>query len=593
MIGNSVVIPPAGTVNFTERARLAKNFLEQAVDPVTAHPYFDVFAGDPVRLVHDWPDFGDLTARYWEASLMVREMTGEAPVTTDKLRELCLSYLDDDGLSYRPATFCSTNVAEFFDQSRTLSALCSGYMATGDERLRVALTNMVDGLDHISAQRDGYRYFPGCFYRHGVWEGGKATDVYGPDPGYFLATLLRPLAKVWTLTGYQLALDLAVELTRTVVDKGGVFAEDGAFSGHVHSRLAATCGLFVCGDISGNQHWKTLARRAWDYAHSYAGPCGFVPELVGNPAGKLLRSETCAIMDYLDLTILLAKDGDTAKWGDAERIVRNHLIESQLARTDWAAEHREEEYHPEYCDDRAPQRMVGGFAGWSAFDQFFGMTECFTEQWGWLKTPQADPRLYLHHPRLFQNCCGPAGLRALYLAWSQAGTADDNGFTVNLLMSRQSPDGTVAVAENANGAIDVRVTPQHAGPVRVRMPQWANIQATTVHKSGNPIAAHQTEGWLQIDDAQAQETITVTLPCSTRVEEYTVRHGSYPHDHYRITLKGDAAVAIEKTDGIPATTLREISVLADAYPLYQRQAEMVYAAENPPVTGAAGMDWFE
>ncbi|HEX2951468.1 MAG TPA: hypothetical protein VHV83_18155, partial [Armatimonadota bacterium] len=64
-------------------------------------------------------------------------------------------------------------------------------------------------------------------------------------------------------------------------------------------------------------------------------------------------------------------------------------------------------------------------------------------------------------------------------------------------------------------------------------------------------------------------------------------------DVYDITMKGDSAVSIEKTAGIAPEQLREMSVLADAYPLYQRDAAAVYAAEQAQVTGHATMEWFE
>ena len=328
-------MPASGAVDFESRAKLAVNYLERTVDPVTGQPYFDVFDGSPVELFHDWPDFGDLSSRYWEAALMIRDMTGVPPANLNRLRELTLSYFDSDGFSYRPLTAYSSNVAEMFDQSRTMYALCSAYMADPDAQVKSAIIGIIDGLISVSTERDGYRFIPGCRYKHGEWEEPIDFDN-APDSGYYLGPLLRPLVKAWELTGYQPALDLAVDLCRFLLDKARILDENGRFEHHVHSKLSGAAGVFVCGKASGNVEWVRLARLAWEYARELAGPCGFVPEVLNLPDHPVFRSETCGIMDYLELTLLLALDGDESKWGDAEKIVRNHLIESQLTGTHWA-----------------------------------------------------------------------------------------------------------------------------------------------------------------------------------------------------------------------------------------------------------------
>ncbi len=72
-------IPARGSVCFEARANLSRNYIERTVDPATGQPYFDVFDGAPPELYHDWPDFGDLTARYWETAIDDRKYDRSGP----------------------------------------------------------------------------------------------------------------------------------------------------------------------------------------------------------------------------------------------------------------------------------------------------------------------------------------------------------------------------------------------------------------------------------------------------------------------------------------------------------------------------------
>ena len=39
-------------------------------------PYFNIFWTDPAEAAHDWPDFGDVMSRQWQAAVMARHLTG-------------------------------------------------------------------------------------------------------------------------------------------------------------------------------------------------------------------------------------------------------------------------------------------------------------------------------------------------------------------------------------------------------------------------------------------------------------------------------------------------------------------------------------
>jgi hypothetical protein len=570
-------------VDFVSRAGLSRHFIENSVDPVTGQPYFTVFYGQPVELWHDWPDFGDLMARYWEACHMIREMTGVAPRNTNALRDMLLSCIGSDGLSYRPSTLYSTNSAELFDQGRTLYALCSVYMATGEEAIKEAIVNLVRGLEMISEVEKGYRYMPGSRYAHGAWE-SRTTDC-----GYFMGPLMRPLMKAYEVTGYAPARELAIDFARYVVEVSQVFGPNGEFDDHCHSRLATACGLFVCGMDAQNDDWTQIARNAWDFARAKSGPCGFVPEYLGFHAGQF-RSETCAIMDYLDLTLLLASAGDDTKWSEAERVVRNHLIESQVISAGWAPAVTVSERSDLSLSDNVAERMLGGFAGWSSFDQMFGVTPCCSE--GWCLTESAR-RLYLNRKRVFQNCCGPAGLRSLYLAWSRTMEFEGDELRINMLFNRSIPGARMKSTDGDGNKIQVGITVDRSCNLNVHIPDWCTDGAYSVTRNGEKAQTSVLSDRLMIPGIHPGDQVVVTFPYEIKTVEYIVAHGAYPPEVFDITFKADSAIRINRVSGGMTDEERaQASVLPDVYPLYRRNDCDVYAEENDPIPSNASMCWF-
>ncbi len=574
----------SGMVDFKTRTILSKSFIENTTDPLTGQPYFDVFWGNPLEMWHDWPDFGDLTARYWEAGYMIKDIFGDFPANQDRLQELLFSYFESDGLSYRPETLYSTKSAEIFDQGRVLYALCSAYSATHDDLFADASIRLTDGLISLCENQDGYRYIPGS-----QWSGGSWKNVFF-DCGYFVGPLIRPLMKVFDLTGYRPAKDLAVDLAKYVFEKTSVFGPNGEFDDHCHSRLATAAGLVVAGKESGRSEWIEKAKKVWDFAYKKSGAAGFVPEYLGTHGG-VFRSETCAIMDYLDLTLLLASEGDSNKWQAAERVVRNHLIESQVSHTNWSPKTVAGMRDDLSISDRVAQRMLGAFAGWSAFNQLFGLTPVFNPKW--CQTKEAGFH-YLNRPRLFQNCCGPAGLRALYLAWSQTITFNNNELKVNLFFNRRTPEADLHVnSDDFNQVIQIKIVIKKNCDLKIRIPQW--ISSDNIYALLNKISidAETKQKQLGIKDLKAGDILEIDFPYEQQTEEYTIQHGAYPFETYALYFKGDSILKIEKLEGgLTEKERSNVSVLPNCYPLYERDGDSLYGNESEQVCSPANVNWF-
>ncbi len=136
----------AWTLALEEYAKRGCNYCDRMVDK-NGLPYFDVFWTDPAEAAHDWPDFGDVMSRQFQAVVMARHMTGEVATIEPVWRQKILSLIDaETGLLTRPETSYSRKVADDGDQALTLYALVTAYVDSPDRDLRNVIVKMTDGL---------------------------------------------------------------------------------------------------------------------------------------------------------------------------------------------------------------------------------------------------------------------------------------------------------------------------------------------------------------------------------------------------------------------------------------------------------------
>ncbi len=100
------------------------------------------------------------------------------------------------------------------------------------------------------------------------------------------------------------------------------------------------------------------------YVRSTGTRFGFLPEAIGRK-GDIVLCETCALMDFLGLAVTLANNGHPEYWGDVERMVRNQMVESQVAEVSWLKPGDKADTGQFTWRD-VGARMVGGYAGWSS-----------------------------------------------------------------------------------------------------------------------------------------------------------------------------------------------------------------------------------
>ena len=145
------------TIAMETFVRRSANYLTRMVDADNL-PYFNIFHTQPAEAAHDWPDFGDVMSRQWQAAIMARRMTGEALPVERAWQEKVLSYLDpDSGLLRRPATTYSQPIADAGDQALTRvgSGATQHGVDPGDQFLvveglgQVVVATALEGLDAL------------------------------------------------------------------------------------------------------------------------------------------------------------------------------------------------------------------------------------------------------------------------------------------------------------------------------------------------------------------------------------------------------------------------------------------------------------
>lgn len=178
-----------------------------------------------------------------------------------------------------------------------------------------------------------------------------------------------------------------------------------------------------------------MAECIYTHAKEWGTSFGWFPEDFTGKGG----CETCCITDMIKLAIGLTLWGDPKYWNDAERFGRNHLLESQLLRSDLVDPYPFAKPYTVPSEDplrmshyNIADRAHGCFSGWSDFNKWEG------------RRPQ------------MLGCCNGAGTRALYDLWHYGVIRAGNEVSVNLLSSRATDDVVVKSYLPFKGQVDIR-----------------------------------------------------------------------------------------------------------------------------------------
>ncbi|MHB1294870.1 MAG: hypothetical protein ACYC4R_07710 [Anaerolineae bacterium] len=543
-------------------ARTSLNYLGRMVD-ADGLPYFNIFWTHPgAEAGHDWPDFGDVMTRQLQGIIMARHMTGEAaPIEATWLRKT-LELIDPaSGLLMRPQTTFSEHAADMGDAALTLFALVTAYMDSGDPALHRACTRMVDGL----------------------WNRVHGTEG-APAGGFLSGFAIKSLMACARALPSERAFELAGILVKQVWEDKPYFSPDNTFrhGGHMHGNLRTLVGT---ADYALAAHDPILFSRVeavYRYVRSEATRFGFIPEVIGRHADVVL-CETCALMDYMGLIVTLANNGHPEYWGDAERLLRNHLVESQVRDISFLANEdtREDTYQFSWRD--IGPRIVGAWAGWSSPNHILAAEEFL--HWG-------GPEL-AGKTRLLQNCCGGSGVHALFIAWKNAARFENGCLHVHMHIDKRLPEAVIRCQQPHRGLLTVDLTA--AAKVRVRIPEFVQPEQMQVEIGGQRAASRVWGNYLEIDEQPAGTSIAVSYPLPVVDEEFSVGCPGFRQYHYRAMWKGDTVLRMDPIGNEYRTGYSDFEhAYVPVYygvegpgPLYQREG---WFADQTPTPSDIQMD---
>jgi hypothetical protein len=327
-----------------------------------------------------------------------------------------------------------------------------------------------------------------------------------------VARSIGPLAKYYAATGYAPALQLATLLKDKVLCEyllpDGEYHE--ALGHHTHS---VTCVMSSLAQLAMMTRDAPLMERVRKF---YCNGLETISNEIGwsleNASGKfhLHRGEANNTGDILETVLLLAQWGYTDCFHRAERILRCHLLPSQLRDVSFLA-------NPDNPQNRdglrdVVQRLRGAYG--------------FPAPYGHLPVGFTEISFHL-------DVVGGV-VASLCEAWRVMSHTNERGHFINLLFSRQNEDFDV-VSSYEYSQLLLRIDVKKPAPLWVRMPPWAEREKVKIR--GASALPGVFNGYLCIPQPKM---VCIAFPLARREMELAHRNGKI-----RALLYGDEIAAME------------------------------------------------
>ena len=369
-------------------------------------------------------------------------------------------------------------------------------------------------------------------------------DLWDPDTGWDVERLQRdhgveylehpqkslvpglgrsvgPLVKYYRATGYGPALELATVLTEKLIAE--VYLEDGShdndrFYTHSHSTTCVMSSLAQLADLTRDSTLMDRVRVFYDNGLlAIRDEVGWSIEGSGGPDEDYPqgrnpdRGESNNTGDIVETALILGRWGYTQYYQDAERILRGHLLPSQLRDVSWM----EEPPNPEGVDGKrdAADRMRGAFG---------------------TPAPYGHEAIGMPAVGFAMDIVG-GSVGSLCEAYREATRSDEAGHWVNLLFDHETSDVQVE-SPYTHSALRVRV--KRPGPLFVRVPLWADHRSVKIE--GTADTPRFTNGYFFVAEPPVNRAISFDFPLA--IEDVTMKHKTRD---IRVRFRGDEVVAMD------------------------------------------------
>ena len=344
-------------------------------------------------------------------------------------------------------------------------------------------------------------------------EGELGLDVFQSTfiPG--LARAIGPLVKLYRDVGVERALELAMVLKEKTVAE--FFTPDGAYDRdamgtHSHSVTCVLSSLAQLAEVTGDGALLERVRTFYDNGlRDLRDEIGWSPESTADGADPD-RGEGNNTGDIVETALILARHVGPEYYEDAERILRCHLLPSQLRDTSFIPDLP----NPGGEDGRRDiaRRHVGAFG----FPAPYGHRPVGAESIG------------------FNMDIVGGAVGSLCEAHRDCVRADGDVTYVNLLFDRDHPAACVE-SPYTHGALCVPA--KRSGPLLVRMPSW--LDSRNILVKGTNETPRVENGYLVFAEASADDRIELEFELPER--DVVLRHRTR---EIPVRLRGDEVVAM-------------------------------------------------
>ena len=350
------------------------------------------------------------------------------------------------------------------------------------------------------------------------WDRNYLTNTLGlevVDAPFILgiARALGPLVKYYRATQYKPALDLATVLKEKAIaeyfTKVGEF-DAKRFSAHVHSTTCVMSSLAQFADLT--QDSSLMERVQIFFNHGLkqiSDEVGWTPETAGEPVADM--GEVNDTGDILETALLLGQNVDARYFQRAERILRCHLLPSQLRDVSWITD------PPNPKGEDGKRDIANRHLGAFGFPAPYGH-----------KPVGADSISFN------MDIVGGA-VGSLCEAWRSAIRVDNRGYHMDLWMDRDSPDITIQSPYKGG---TLKITLRKPEPLAIRMPDWASQDDITSEVIKPPIQIKN--GYLTIAKPPVAAEIRIAVPL--KKSRIALNHRTH---QIAVALEGDSVSAME------------------------------------------------
>ena len=330
------------------------------------------------------------------------------------------------------------------------------------------------------------------------------------------ARMLGPLVKYYRATGYGPALDLALVLKEKLI--GDVYLAEGDFdekrfsTTHAHSVTCVLSSLAQFADLLGDMPLLMRVKAFFDNGlWKMRDELGWSPESTTRNTDDGEMNNTG---DILETSLILGRHGFVEYYHDAERILRGHILPSQLRDVSWAVETP----NPEKKDGlhNVPDRLRGAFG----------------------------------FPAPYSHCAANAVRRgvnfnldivggtvgSLCEAYREVTRYDQGIHRVNLLFDHETDAIAVESPYTHEG---LTVTLKKPGPLFVRISSWVERPQTRITGATSP--ARWSEGHVFFGNQAVGKPIQISFP----LKEQEITLGAPHPKPIRVRLRGDAVTAMD------------------------------------------------